>query len=230
MGHEPAVLEGPRLAFVGVDAEINGPPGVVPDESPFDPGRESRAAPAAEVGLAGPRPGPRRGPCSRPCGRTRIRPAAIRLQAMEVLGGIHEGLEGGARQESPVRRERSPPRSLVRLQAREKAHDGVRIDRAVILVVDLEARSPVAVPQAFHRDQRERPIGRRFAGSDPQGLPEPTENGVRSGHRTAQVDADPDDVRAGRPLPEHRVERDDFPDPDRARGRGLPRPAPLRRG
>ena len=46
MAQDIAVLERPRLALVGVDAEIPGLAGRLRDEAPLHPGRESRPAPA----------------------------------------------------------------------------------------------------------------------------------------------------------------------------------------
>ena len=46
---ELAVLEGARLALVGVDGEVDGLLALLGEEAPLHPGREARAAPPAEV-------------------------------------------------------------------------------------------------------------------------------------------------------------------------------------
>ena len=48
---EVAVLEGARLALVGVDDEVLGRRRALGDEAPLHAGREARAAQAAEVGF-----------------------------------------------------------------------------------------------------------------------------------------------------------------------------------
>jgi hypothetical protein len=50
-GEEHPVLEGPRLALVGVDDQHPGPGEVLRQEPPLDAGGEPRAAAPAEVGL-----------------------------------------------------------------------------------------------------------------------------------------------------------------------------------
>jgi len=47
--HQDAVVERPRLALVGVDAEIDWPRMVFGQEGPFDAGRKARAPAAAQA-------------------------------------------------------------------------------------------------------------------------------------------------------------------------------------
>src|SRR5262249_11864659 len=49
--HEDAVVEGARLALVGVDAQVDGPGMVLRQEGPFDAGRKARAAATAQTGI-----------------------------------------------------------------------------------------------------------------------------------------------------------------------------------
>src|SRR5438094_6020576 len=48
--NEP-VLESPRLALIGIYTKVNGLPGVLRNESPFDSGRKTGASATPEAGL-----------------------------------------------------------------------------------------------------------------------------------------------------------------------------------
>jgi len=84
----------------------------------------------------------------------------------------------------------------------------------MIVGIDHEARSLVAISQTFHRKQRESPVRSGLSGFDAKPGLEAGQGASRPGHRTAQIDTNLDDMSSLRFLSDEGIERHDLPDPD----------------
>ena len=208
-----SVLEGSRLALVGIDHEIPGLRSGPGNEGPLLSGRKACAAQTAEVRTGDLVDDLRRRHRQRlpgsgvpSAGDVRIQPGPVRiLEPRRKHGAVGGQVRHRARGFGPERR-------IVRAPAAETRLERAALQRSDELIVELRHGRHLARAQALDLGERQLATGGCLTRTDPQAILELGEHVPSTAQHARQARADAKLSPSRRLCAEHRVERNRLPD------------------